>query len=173
MNCCCENKAFELKDKSIDLKLLEPVLEKYKNVEGSLITILQKAQDLYGYLPVDLLHYIALATNIKPAKVLGVATFYTQFRLEPVGKNLILLCKGTACHVNGATSIEEAILDELGVAEGETTPDGLFTLNNVACLGCCSLSPVMMINGETYGTLTPNKARDIIKGIKNSKENSK
>jgi len=167
MSCCSkECKEFKVKDPNIDLTKLEPILEKYGNIEGSLITILQKAQGLFGYLPVDLLSYIALKTGNKPAKVLGVATFYTQFRLEPVGKYLIMLCQGTACHVNGSKAISDAILDELKVAEGETTEDGLFTLNNVACLGCCSLSPVMMINDETYGTLTAEKAVQIIRDIK-------
>jgi NADH-quinone oxidoreductase subunit E len=153
-------------DPAINLALLEPVLETYAGVDGSLITILQKAQGLYGYLPVDLLAYIALRTGVKPAKVLGVATFYTQFRLRPVGKNLILLCQGTACHVNGSAAIEEAVREELGVEEGAITPDGLFTFNNVACLGCCSLSPVMMIGEDTYGTLTPDKARKILRDIR-------
>jgi NADH-quinone oxidoreductase subunit E len=81
-----------------------------------------------------------------------------------------MLCQGTACHVNGAKMIEEAIVEELGVEEGATTPDGLFTLNNVACLGCCSLSPVMMINGETYGNLTPQKTKEILKQIKANHE---
>jgi NADH-quinone oxidoreductase subunit E len=153
-------------DPAINLALLEPVLETYAGVEGSLITILQKAQGLYGYLPVDLLAYIALRTGVKPAKVLGVATFYTQFRLRPVGKHLILLCQGTACHVNGSAAIEEAVRDELGVEEGAITPDGLFTFNNVACLGCCSLSPVMMIGEDTYGTLTPEKAKKILRDIR-------
>jgi NADH-quinone oxidoreductase subunit E len=153
-------------DPAIVLARLEPVLETYAGVDGSLITILQKAQGLYGYLPVDLLAYIALRTGVKPAKVLGVATFYTQFRLRPVGKHLILLCQGTACHVNGSAAIEEAVRAELGVDEGEITPDGLFTFNNVACLGCCSLSPVMMIGEDTYGTLTPEKARKILRDIR-------
>ncbi|MGL4791331.1 MAG: NAD(P)H-dependent oxidoreductase subunit E, partial [Anaerotignaceae bacterium] len=107
-----------------------------------------------------------LETGNKPAKVLGVATFYAQFRMEPIGKYLIMLCQGTACHVNGSSSIETAICEELNIKEGETTADGLFTLNNVACLGCCSLSPVMMINGETYGTLTPEKAKEIVASIR-------
>lgn len=165
MNCCCKNKTWQMKDPSIDLKLLEPVFEQYASVEGSLITILQKAQSLYNYLPVDLLAYIAMRCDIKPAKVMGVATFYSQFRLNPVGKHLIMLCQGTACHVNGAAAIEEAIKEELGVKEGEITPDGLFTYNNVACLGCCSLSPVMMIGEDTYGTLTPEKAKEILRQI--------
>jgi len=103
---------------------------------------------------------------VKSAQIFGVATFYAQFRLSPIGENLIMLCKGTACHVNGADKIEEAIIEELNIHDGETTEDKLFTLNNVACLGCCSLSPVMMINGETYGSLTPQKAKKILKEIK-------
>ncbi len=165
MNCSCL-KDYTFKDPNIDIQRLIPVLDKYKDMPGSLITILQKAQEFYGYLPVDLLTYIALYTNNKPAKVMGVVTFYTQFRLNPVGKNLILLCQGTACHVNGASAIEEAIVEELKVEEGAITEDGLFTYNNVACLGCCSLSPVMMINDETYGNLTPAKIKTIIDDLR-------
>jgi NADH-quinone oxidoreductase subunit E len=146
---------------------LDTVLEKYGKVEGSLITILQKAQEIYGYLPREIIEYIADFMNLKTAKVYGVATFYTQFRFEPVGKYLIMLCKGTACHVNGAKSIEETLCEELGISDGETTEDGLFTLNNVACIGCCSLSPVMMINGETYGRLTSDKVRAVIRELRN------
>ena len=104
--------------------------------------------------------------SLTPAKVMGVATFYTQFRFKPVGKYLIMLCQGTACHVNGSERIEKAIKEELGISDGETTDDGLFTLKNVACLGCCSLSPVMMINEETYGSLTPEKVKTILKNLK-------
>lgn len=153
-NCNCS--------KSSDLSLLEDVLREYAHVDGSLITILQKAQEIYGYIPQDVVRHISDRTGIQPAKIMGVATFYTQFRLKPVGKYLIMLCKGTACHVNGADLIERTIHEVLGISDGETTEDGLFTLKNVACLGCCSLSPVMMINGETYGTLTPNKTKDIL-----------
>ena len=163
MGCrCSEKKEWTFQDASIEISLLEPTLEKYAGTDGSLITILQKAQELYGYLPVDLMAYIAHRTGVKPAKVLGVVTFYTQFRTKPVGKNLILLCQGTACHVNGSAMIEEAIREFLGVEEGEITPDGLFTYNNVACLGCCSLSPVMMVGEETYGTLTKEKVGKIL-----------
>lgn len=97
---------------------------------------------------------------------MGVATFYTQFRLTKVGKNLIMLCKGTACHVNGADAVGKALEDELGISDGGTTEDGLFSLKEVACLGCCSLSPVMMINESVYGSLTPEKAREIVRKIK-------
>lgn len=149
---------------------LAPTMEKYAKVEGSLITILQKAQDIYGYLSKEVMHYISMETGIKVAKIYGVATFYAQFRLEPIGKNLIMLCKGTACHVNGADIIEEAISEHLGIKDGETTEDGIFTLNNVACLGCCSLAPVMMIQSsegdETYGNLTKDSVKDILDNIK-------
>lgn len=149
-----------------DLSLLDAVLDKYAGVKGSLITILQKAQDIYGYLPTDVMYHIASAVGTTPAEVMGVATFYTQFRLEKVGKYLIMLCQGTACHVNGSLRIETAICEHLGIKDGETTKDGLFTLKNVACLGCCSLSPVMMINGETYGSLTPDKAISVLNQLR-------
>lgn len=149
---------------------LAPVLDEYRAVPGSLITILQKAQDIYGYLSAEALRYISDRTGIPTAKIYGVATFYTQFRLKPVGKHLIMLCKGTACHVNGADGIEEAITEELGIGDGETTEDQLFTLNNVACLGCCSLAPVMMIRTgdgeETYGNLTKDKAKAILRELR-------
>ena len=156
-NCC---------NKKTDLSLLDEVLEKYASVNGSLITILQKAQDIYGYLPTDVIYHIAEKTGSTPAKVMGVATFYTQFRLKPIGKYLIMLCQGTACHVNGSERILAAITEELKIGDGDTTDDGLFSLKCVACLGCCSLSPVMMINEETYGSLTPEKVISIIRGLK-------
>lgn len=158
---CCNNS---------NLNLLDAVFEEYADVKGSLITILQKAQDIYGYLPIDVIYRVAEKTGNTPAKVLGVATFYTQFRLTEVGKNLIMLCKGTACHVNGADAVEKAICEYLNIKDGETTADKLFSLKTVACLGCCSLSPVMMINEDTYGSLTPSKAVDILKEIKAKEE---
>ena len=148
-----------------DFSLIEKTLQKYGLSPGSLITILQHAQEVYGYLPADVLMLIAERTNTKPAKVFGVATFYSQFRFEPVGKYLILLCQGTACHVNGSKGVETAICEHLGITDGSTSGDGLFTLKNVACLGCCSLSPVMMINDETYGNLTPDSAVKILKQL--------
>jgi len=162
MQCCGGSKELE--------KNLDPILQKYDGIKGSLISILQEVQEIYNYLPMEALNYIAKATGIKPTKIYGVATFYTQFRLNPIGKYLILLCQGTACHVNGSKDIEEAIYEELDIRDGETTPDQLFTLNNVACLGCCSLSPVMMINGETYGELTVDKTKEIIREIKKNQQ---
>ena len=153
-----------------NLKLIEPVLEEFASVPGSLITILQKAQDIYGYLPKDVIYYIAEKTGNTPAEVMGVATFYSQFRLEPLGKYLIMVCQGTACHVNGSEKVSAAVSEYLGIESGKTTADGLFTLEKVACLGCCSLAPVIMINGEAFGNLTPEKAVSILKNLREKEE---
>lgn len=152
--------------KDANMQALDRVLEENGHDAGNLITILQHAQDIYGYLPADIIYYVASQTGISPARVLGVATFYSQFRLEPVGRYLIMLCKGTACHVNGAQTLEDVISTELGISSGQTTPDGLFSLKIVACLGCCSLSPVMMINGEVYGLLTSDKVLGILNDLR-------
>ena len=148
-----------------DLSLLDDILNKYADSSSNLITILQNAQNIYGYLPKDVMYCIAEKVGLTPADVMGVATFYSQFRLTPIGKYLIMACQGTACHVNGSERITAAISEYLGIGNGETTADGLFTLENVACLGCCSLAPVIMINGEAYGNLTPDSAVAAIKAI--------
>ncbi|MEE0026949.1 MAG: NADH-quinone oxidoreductase subunit NuoE [Atopobiaceae bacterium] len=153
------------KQVTCDPSLIEPTLQTYDGVPGSLIAILQATQEAYGYLPMNIMEHIAERTGTPIATIIGVATFYAQFRLEPVGKYLIMLCQGTACHVNGSELISAAICDELGIESGQTTEDGLFSLEHVACLGCCSLSPVMMINGRTYSSLTPDKARKVIRGL--------
>ena len=165
MACNCSSKVEEVRE-LVDLSLIDPIIEKYGKVKGATITILQGVQEEYGYIPSESLTYIAQKTGMKEAKLYGVATFYTQFRMNPVGKNLILLCQGTACHVNGASTIEKAICEELGITEGETTPDKIFTFTNVACLGCCSLAPVMMINGETYAKLTPEKTVEVLRNLR-------
>ena len=151
---------------AINLELIDGVLEEYASVPGSLITILQHTQDIYGYLPKEAIQKISSATGIVEAESMGVGTFYTQFRFEPVGKYLIMLCQGTACHVNSSELILQTIKDELGIDDGQTTKDGLFSLKCVACLGCCSLSPVMMINDDTYGSLTPDKTRKILNELR-------
>ena len=156
---CCNHE-------SVDLSLLNDVLEKYASVKGSLISILQKTQEIYGYIPIDAVYHIAERTGSTPAKVLGVATFYSQFRFQAMGKHLIMVCKGTACYVNGAERIIDAIQEELGIGNNETTADGLFSLSIVACLGCCSLAPVMMIDEDTYGSLTPDKVKKILREIR-------
>ena len=133
--------------------------------EASIISRLQDVQDRRGYIPKASIYTIAREFEVSPAKVMGVATFYSQFRLNRPGKNLIALCDGTACHVNGSAAIAAAVRDELGIGDGETTKDGRFTLKFVACLGCCSLSPVMLVNDVVYGSLTPGKAREILRNV--------
>lgn len=150
----------------VDLSLMEGVLRRYQEDSTGLIMILQQAQAIYGYLPQEVIYHVAERTGNSPAKVLDVATFYSYFRLEPMGTYQIMLCEGTACHVNGAERIRTAITQELGITNGQTTGDGLFTLNEVACLGCCSLAPVMMINGDTYGKLTPEKTVNILRELR-------
>ena len=156
---CCNHE-------SVDLSLIKDVLDKYADVKGSLISILQKTQEIYGYIPVDAVYHIVERTGLTPAKIMGVATFYAQFRFSAVGKYLIMICKGTACYVNGADRIADAVMEELGIGDNETTADGLFSLSLVSCLGCCSLAPVMMINEDTYGSLTPEKVVKILRDIK-------
>jgi len=156
----------QLKDDA-DLSLMKPLLIKYDQKPGSLIPLLQGTQELYGFLPSGAFKAISEATGIAPADIYGVATFYAQFRLSPVGKNIIKVCHGTACHVQNANAITDALKDHLGVNDGETTADGEFTLESVACLGCCSLAPVMMIGENTYGKLNGKSAVKILKEIKN------
>jgi NADH-quinone oxidoreductase subunit E len=155
-----------IKEQMVDLSLLDDVLNEYSQVKGSLITILQNTQDIYGYLPKEAIKLISEKTGIATSEIMGVGTFYTQFRFEPVGKYLIMLCQGTACHVNSSELILQTIKDELNIEDGQTTDDGLFSLKCVACLGCCSLSPVMMINDDTYGSLTPEKTKKILKELR-------
>jgi NADH-quinone oxidoreductase subunit E len=142
---------------------VERVLARYGGRKGAVIPVLQEVQDALGYLPFWAIEAIASGLEIPASQVYGVVTFYAQFRLKPIGKHLCKVCHGTACHVSGATEVSEAILDQLRVVEGATTEDGKFTVESVACLGCCSLAPVMMIDQETFGRLTPDRARKIVK----------
>jgi len=149
-----------------ELFKLNPLIKKYKGKKGAMIPLLQGAQELFGYLPRQAFEKIATDTGLKLADMYGVATFYAQFRLAPVGKNIVKVCHGTACHVQNAKTITGAIEDALGVKDGETTEDRVFTLESVACLGCCSLAPVMMIGDETYGNLDTKATTKIIRDLK-------
>jgi NADH-quinone oxidoreductase subunit E len=131
-----------------------------------LIPLLQAAQDSYGYIPPLATEQISEGTGIPTAEIYGVVTFYKQFRLKPLGRHMIRLCKGTACHVVGADMVAQTVADELGVSPDETTEDGLFTFTVVACLGCCSLAPAMMIDDQTFGRLDPQKVRKLIRRYK-------
>ena len=144
------------------ISIVDRVADGLGNARGSLIPLLQQVQAEVGYLPPGVMERIAERAGVTPARVFGVATFYSQFRLEPVGRHIIRVCQGTACHVQGAVAVTEAVCDELGVEEGGTTEDGEYTVEPVACLGCCSLAPVIMIDEDTFGRLTPDEARRIV-----------
>jgi NADH-quinone oxidoreductase subunit E len=141
-------------------------LWKYDGHAGALIPLLQSAQDTYGYVSEKAIDYISHVTGIPAADIYGVVTFYAQFRTRPLGKNIIKVCNGTACHVNGAKMVYDTIQDELNITYDETTEDGNFSLLSVACIGCCSLAPVITVNGETFGRLESNKLRKIIRDFK-------
>lgn len=144
-----------------DVRLKE-ILEEYRDTEGALIPVLQKTQGFYGYLPEHAIKHIADYFRIPSSEVYSVATFYAQFHLKPRGKNIIRVCTGTACHVRGGQKILDKIRSELKINPGETTVDLRFTLESVACIGACGLAPVMMINGDTHGRLTPDKVPAIL-----------
>ncbi|MCL2854854.1 MAG: NAD(P)H-dependent oxidoreductase subunit E [Defluviitaleaceae bacterium] len=154
----------------MDLKLLDPILTATGRDESQLISVLQQAQEIFGYLPMEVIEYIGQGMGLAAGKVLGVATFYAQFRTKPIGKNLVMLCQGTACHVNGSGAVEDAIKAHLGVEEGEISDDGLFTYNNMACLGCCSLAPVMMVGNRAFGGLCKKKVVDDLEAIKEASQ---
>ncbi len=140
---------------------LKEIIASLKDVPGSLMPVMQQAQDIYGYLPIEVQTMIAEGLGIPLEKVYGVATFYAQFTLQPKGKYNISVCLGTACYVKGSGDIYEELKKRLGIEEGGCTPDGKFSLNSCRCVGACGLAPVMMINDEVYGRLTP----DAIPGI--------
>ena len=148
---------------SEEFKRFNVDLWKYDGHAGALIPLLQSAQDTYGYVPEKAIHSISHITGIPAAEIYGVVTFYAQFRTKPLGRNIIRVCNGTACHVNGVKTRYGTIQDELGINYEETTDDGAFSLLSVACLGCCSLAPVITINGEVFGRLTAAKLRKILR----------
>jgi len=132
------------------------------SLSSGLIGVLQEVQDHFGYLPASALEYISRVMRIPLSRVYGVVSFYAQFYTEPRGRHTVLCCRGTACHVRGASQVIEAVKRKLGVDEGESTTDLKFYLETVACLGTCFLAPVMMIDDEYYGNLTPRQVEDIL-----------
>ena len=146
------------RDGKIDFKTLH-----FQGYEGKLIPALQKAQEQEGYISREKMLEINRESGAPLSRIYGVATFYSQFRLHPVGKHVIRVCHGTACHVSGAGAITEALEDYLEINTGETTADRLFTLEVVSCIGCCSLAPVIMIDNDIYGNLRPKDIRKIVK----------
>lgn len=153
----------EMEEPVIDLALAEEVIQKYKDIPGNLMPVLQGIQDGYGYVPRVAVDYVAERLNVYPSQIYGVLTFYAQFHLKPRGKFIIRVCMGTACHVLGAERIRESFYDRIKIGHAETTPDRRFTFELVACLGACGMAPLAMVNDETYGKMTVQKVDEIVK----------
>ena len=141
---------------------LKEVIAAHKEQPGCLMPVLQQAQEIYGYLPIEVQAIVAEGLGISLSEVYGVATFYSQFRLNPKGIYRISICLGTACYVKGAAKVLEAVERKLGIQVGECTPDGLFSLESCRCVGACGLAPVMMINDEVFGRMTPEQVPVIL-----------
>jgi len=151
----------------LNLELLDQILSQRKTITSTdLSPILQEIQSAYGYLPKEVLLELSQRTGIPASQIYGVATFYEQFHLQPHGKHTVRCCRGTACHVKGGHGIIQAVKRHLGIEEGETTEDMRFTFDTVACLGTCFLAPVMMIDNDYYGNMTPGKVRSLLEGYK-------
>ena len=146
---------------------LQDILGKYPNAgRDALIPILQELQEVYGYLSRDMIASVGECLHLPVSKIYGVATFYYQFRFAALGKYHIQVCRGTACHVKGSINVLSAVKQALNVSPGDTTRDGLFSLEVVACLGACGLAPVITVNGEFFAGMTPSKAEKIIRDIR-------
>lgn len=157
-NCKCGNNALK--------KEAQEIIESAGREKDKTIPILQEIQNRKGYIPEELLNMVSELTSIPISDFFGVATFYSQFRFTPLGKYLIRICNGTACFVSGSDILFDTLSDLLNVKDGETTKDGLFTLETVACLGCCSLAPVVMISGRVYGKQSLESVRKLVEAIK-------
>ena len=163
-------KRFDLATKEKEFELLKEYIDTIKNCEGVLMQTLQKAQGIFGFLPIEVQKFISEEMDIPLAEIYGVVTFYTQFSIEPKGKHKIGVCLGTACYVKGSQLVMDKISKELNIKIGCTTEDNLFTLEATRCLGCCGLAPVMIIDDEVYGKLDPKKIPDIIAKYKGYEE---
>ena len=150
-------------EETLDMAPLDEILDEFKNQQGTIIPILQHAQAVYGYLPKEVLSYIAKKTGIPASQIYGVATFYSQFYLERRGRHIVRQCDGTACHVRGAAKVVAAVEDELGIKAGETTPDYRATFEVVYCLGSCGLAPVAVVDDRVVGNLVPEKLVEIVR----------
>ena len=151
---------------SIELGEIDAIVEDRGRGPEAAIPILQAIQTRFRYLPIEALERVAATTEISSTELYGVATFYAQFRLTPVGEHIIKVCHGTACHVGGAPGLTEALCDHLGIAPGATTPDMKITVDQVACVGCCSLAPVVMVDDDTFGRLDRKKVAKLADGYK-------
>lgn len=144
-------------------KQLLEVIEKNKGVAGNLLPVLQGAQGIYGYLPIEVQKIIAKELDVSMTEIYGVASFYSQFKLNPDGEIAIAVCLGTACYVKGSGQIADKVTELVGVAPGETSPDGKYSFEATRCIGACGLAPVVTVNGDVYGRLTPADVEGMIK----------
>ena len=149
---------------------LQQILEKYKQEQGTLIGLLQDIQEAFGYLPEEYLQEVSDALEVPLSRLFSLATFYTSFRLQPIGKHHICVCVGTACHVRGAPMVVDTVERELNITSGETTEDGEFTLDTVNCVGACALAPLITIDGHHHGKMTQNKMRKLLKDYEEKEE---
>lgn len=161
--CCCSNKTDDRDDR---IEKTREMIQKFKNVKGALIPIMHEVQKMYGYLNEEALEVVSEELKIPMAEIYGVATFYSQFSLEPKGKHQIKVCLGTACYVKGAQNILDKFSKELNVEVGKTTEDGKFTLEAARCIGSCGLAPVLMVDDKVYGGLHPNDVIRILEEYK-------
>ena len=150
-----------------EAQLME-VIAKHHDQPGGLMPVLQEAQGIYGYLPIEVQTMIADGLGISLSEVYGVATFYSQFSLTPKGKHIVSVCLGTACYVKGSDKILEAVEQYLGIKSGECTADGLFSIEACRCVGACGLAPVMMVGEDVYGKVTPDQVPGILDSYKNN-----
>jgi NADH-quinone oxidoreductase subunit E len=150
-------------DLARSVQVVDGILERFEPVRADdLIPLLQQIQDEFGYMPEDVLERVSARTGIPTSRIYGVITFYAQFSLTPRGQNSVRCCRGTACYVRGSKAVRDAVEGVLGVGEGETREDRRFSFETVACLGTCFLAPVMMVNEQYYGLLTPEKATSVL-----------
>lgn len=156
------NKVLDVKANEKHFIELKEYIDSIRGVQGSLMQTLHRAQEIFGYLPIEVQKFVSNELDIPLAEVYGVTTFYTQFSIEPKGKHKIGVCLGTACYVKGSQLIMDKLTKELKVKVGQTTPDNQFTLEATRCLGCCGLAPVMMIDQDVYGKLEQKKIPDIL-----------
>ena len=154
-----------MSDNGIDVGLIDPILQEFRDQKGAVIPILQRTQDLYGYLPEDAMHEISKRSGISISQLYGVATFYSQFNLEPRGKHIIQICDGTACHVKGAPKLVDAVEDEFNLKAGGSDSEFEYTLEIVYCLGSCGLAPIALVDGQVFGNTTADSLVENIKEV--------
>jgi len=156
------NAAEKVQEEEIDLTGANQVIDKYLDMHGALMPVLQEIQEHYGYVPEPTVHLVAERLNVYASQIYGVLTFYAQFHLEPRGKYIIRVCMGTACHVKGAGRLGDTLKDRLDIGHAETTEDLKFTAEFVACIGACGMAPVIMVNDATYGSMSVQKMDEVI-----------